>query len=661
MHLNGTVAKQMFEHLTNRRKNIQHHFLPLNEDRVSLDRTHKAGPWTAATPPSSKTLPLCTKGKFAFNDARSLAHGAILFSLYLSVCSPPFGAAINTKNDTLPAAKAYHQLDASMNWSHQMENGREFLSRGRFPEAEHAYSLALQLAAGLGDDHPLYSESLRALGELNFKLGKHTQAKAYFKHELTILNRLSTTYPDQIHDLFRLAQIELAQKDTTGADRFLVQALQLSKRSASTNASRLELLYLLANCRTHQHNYQSAAQLYEEARATAQADKDELQFCRASINLAMVYTNLGKQAEAKRICESQLDYLVKHATRPKEWYARCLEILADCCTQTDNHAQALVTLEQIRKDKDVQAIIGEETYATYLRLLAREYQLANRSLDAIRVMKEQMQLHIESSQLIALLCNMAQSEAQAGHLQSALVIIKDAMTRHMQQPRQKPDQGCKQAIIEALQTIAQAFRKKNDIRTTMALYHDLLQYRLEPLQLAKANATLAELSIAAGNSEQAEEYYHQALAALDKAGPSECKATILQSYAHLLVTEKKLMQAFAILLSEKQLRDSHPNLRNSTYVMNLRYLTNTALELGHFEEAEQYGKLAVVACQQICANDQKSLASADFELANVYAHNRKFDRAIFFYVAARSEFENVGDKQRSAECTKRINNMGPYH
>ena len=189
------------------------------------------------------------------------------------------GCASHERPQTPPASGAAQAAPSAASRAeearHQVQAGNDFLRRGQFDDAEHAYRLALEA-------DPASQEALAGLGQVEVQRGRYTEA-------LPLLER-ATRVPTQIVSAFRaLGDAYVAIGDLEKASVSYRQAVALAPNDLSMRSA-------LAHALTEVGSYDEAQEVCRGSLRIARNDPAMLS--RAYAQLGEVQSRSGRVADA---------------------------------------------------------------------------------------------------------------------------------------------------------------------------------------------------------------------------------------------------------------------------------------------------------------------------------------------------------------------------
>lgn len=205
-------------------------------------------------------------------------------------------------------------------------------------------------------------------------------------------------------------------------------------------------------------------------------------------------------------------------------------------------------------------------------------------------------------------------------------------------------------VLNSLAIDAKNRREYSEARELLArasLAHSEADSGVLPGQLP---AAIANIDMAEGKLEQAENHLDQALAAFRALGDRRNEAMMLNNYGYLRRLQGRMDDAEPLHLQSLAIRREIGDLVGQGRILGM--LSSVYVSNGRLEDA----KLAATEAHEIAseANDKLFMATSLAQIADVEARQGEIDASRHTYLESGAIFDEIGDYSRFAQVTIRL-------
>ncbi|MCC5946076.1 MAG: CHAT domain-containing protein [Bernardetiaceae bacterium] len=391
--------------------------------------------------------------------------------------------------------------------------------------------------------------------------------------------------------------------------------------------------------------YAEAEPLYKESLQIKKETLGEKHHIYASSlnNLALLYRNMGKYTEAEPLYRESLQIKKEILGEKHPEYASSLNNLGLLYQDMGNYAQAEPLYKENLKIK--KETLGEKhpEYASSLNSLAILYWSMGKYAQAERLYRESLQIRKENlgeehPEYASSLNNLAALYVDMGNYEKAEPLYKESLQIKKETLGEKhPD------YASSLNNLAILYKEMGSYAQAELLYKESLQIRKETLgkkhpDYAKSLNNLAILYVAMGNYNQSEPLYKESLQIrkeiLGEKHPEY--AVSLNNLAILywnMGNYKKAEQLHkeSLQINKEALGEKHPS-----YAMSLNNLGTLYKDIGNYDQSEPLYKESLQIRKEILGEKHPDYATSLYNLGLLYQKKGAFEQALPFYRQAKA-------------------------
>ena len=541
-----------------------------------------------------------------------------------------------------------------------------------FPAKDY-YSAAVKLIEGseISWDDEIVASAYTDLGNANYLLGNHQQAKEYYERALSIrLKKLGPEHTDVARTLHNLGSLHNTMDNHQQAKEYYERALSIRlKKLGPEHTDVAGTLDNLGNLHNTMGNHQQAKEYYERA-LSIQLKKlgpEHTDVARTLHNVGNLHNTMGNHQQAKEYYERALSIQLKKLGPEHTDVARTLHNVGNLHNTMGNHQQAKEYYERalsIRLKK-----LGPE-HTDVARTLHNLGSLHN-TMDNHQQAKEYYEralsirlkkLGPEHTDVAGTLDNLGNLHNTMGNHQQAKEYYERALS--IQLKKLGPEHT---DVARTLHNVGNLHNTMGNHQQAKEYYERALSIQLKKLgpehtDVARTLHNVGNLHNTMGNHQQAKEYYERALSIrLKKLGPEHTDvARTLHNLGSLHNTMGNHQQAKeyyerALSIRLKKLGPEHTDVARTLH--NLGNLHNT---MGNHQQAKEYYERALPIQLKKLGPEHTDVARTLHNLGNLHNTMGNHQQAKEYYERALSiRLKKLGPEH--TDVARTLHNLGNLH
>jgi tetratricopeptide (TPR) repeat protein len=494
------------------------------------------------------------------------------------------------------------------------ENGKKLAKEKRFADAAVQLDMA-EKNSQLKDGDSQKIELYRMLGNAYYQTGKFTNAEPYYqkvlewrekdsKHDIDdlfeVLMYLGSIYRNQqrfkeseemfqrgvklyagkgpkkalFHATFlaALANLYMDQDRPKEAEAAVRNALEVRNTTFLKAAFKLYLMYdVLGRALVLQSRYTEAESYLKQSLAEAEKDKNERQVSISKANLAFMYSNLDKYAEAKKLLDEVMVQVSKSAGSESSDAATIHSNMGQIALATDKYQEAedhllrAIEIHERNLGPDHASVAFDLGKIAQLYRNQGKYDLALTSiLRAHRILEQSLGKYSN---------NNAQSLLTLGgiYADQGKTAEAEATMNEVVEIFEKLDMGNSSSVADALDTLAMVAASRKDWSRAEQLLQRATKIletnpNSEPNRVSRAQSNMASVYIRQHKYSEAESPLRKAIAVRTKiyGGDHARQLSDLMSLSEVYKQLKRNEEYQIVLAQIERVKAKNPELRTTT-------------------------------------------------------------------------------------------------